>query len=405
MDSAILRYIKFHERIGSKGAEVHQTHIAIVGAGIVGLSTAFALLKQGIKRVSLLEQAYIDHPRAASHGPSRLIRHEYGSDYLTTEMVRLSLKRWKSLEQRTRRTLYTPTGILTLGRKNDGFTGASTQTLQELGLMPERLTARMCKERFPQFCTQDYDEFIYNTEAGMLHASTCLQTLRDCIRDLGGTILEKSRVTHVEHESSKQPLRLFLERGEEMTAERIVLATGPWVHHLLGGLRLPVRLTRQHLLYFANLSAATFGLNTFPAFMADDLYGFPIYIDKNGSKTSWLKAASHQFGADTEPDQEPIIDERIIGQTIQTLRRLIPALGKATLAHIDSCIYDVSPDETFIIDYLPTDSRILFATGLSGHGFKFGLLLGEILCSMLRETEPLVPLDRFRLARFAHAVR
>jgi len=65
-------------------------------------------------------------------------------------------------------------------------------------------------------------------------------------------------------------------------------------------------------------------------------------------------------------------------------------------------MYDVTPDEDFILDRLPQDPRIIFATGLTGHGFKFGLLLGELLSSMVCDTQPIMPLERFRLARFAH---
>ena len=61
------------------------------------------------------------------------------------------------------------------------------------------------------------------------------------------------------------------------------------------------------------------------------------------------------------------------------LAAILPALRDAPVARIDSCIYDVSPDEHFILDRLPDDPRIVIATGLSGHGFKFGLLLGELL--------------------------
>ncbi len=64
-------------------------------------------------------------------------------------------------------------------------------------------------------------------------------------------------------------------------------------------------------------------------------------------------------------------------------------------------MYDVTPDEDFILDYLPYDDRIIYAAGLSGHGFKFGVLLGELLSSLVCGTQPVVPLDRFRLSRFA----
>ena len=62
--------------------------------------------------------------------------------------------------------------------------------------------------------------------------------------------------------------------------------------------------------------------------------------------------------------------------------------------------HDVSPDEGFILDTLPDDARIVFATGLSGHGFKFGLLLGEMLSSFLCQCPPPVAMERFRLKRF-----
>lgn len=375
-------------------------HMVIIGAGIVGLSTAYALLKQGMGRVTVLEQAYVNHQGGASHGTSRLIRHEYGADRLYTDMVSLSLKRWKHLENTTQRRLYTPTGILTLGRENDGLTNASYQIMQELGLMPERLTERTCKERFSQFSTANYDMVIHNKNGGLLHASTCLETLRDCILDLGGTILENCNVTDILHDRYNNPIRLSLEDKSEILANKVVVATGSWVHHLLGELRLPVRLTRQYALFFANLPMESFGVGTFPAFMAGDLYGLPIYPTSSIPATRWLKAASHQFGAPAGAGEEVVIDEQVIMETRKALGRLIPALQKAEMVRIDSCIYDISPDETFILDYLPDDSRIIFATGLSGHGFKFGLLLGEMLSGLICEQEPVVPMERFRLERF-----
>ena len=53
------------------------------------------------------------------------------------------------------------------------------------------------------------------------------------------------------------------------------------------------------------------------------------------------------------------------------------------------------------LDPLPHDPRVVFATGLTGHGFKFGPLLGELLSSMVCNTPPPVELGRFRLARFS----
>jgi glycine/D-amino acid oxidase-like deaminating enzyme len=137
--------------------------------------------------------------------------------------------------------------------------------------------------------------------------------------------------------------------------------------------------------------------------MVDDLYGLPIHSTCTGGYgPSWLKGTAHNFGTQVDPDEIPRIEEQVVAHIARRLRTLLPMLEQAELAHVDSCIYDVSPDEDFILDYLPDDSRIVFATGLTGHGFKFGPLLGELLSSLVCETPPPVSLDRFQVARFAH---
>jgi monomeric sarcosine oxidase len=380
---------------------VSQQRFVIVGAGIVGLSTAYALLKQGVKNVTVLEQVAVDHHRATSHGISRLLRFEYGADMLYSKMVQLSLQRWHYLEQVSQRTLYTETGVLVLGEDEDNSTKPAYHILSNLGIPIERLSSREVAQRFPQFASHHYDLFTYNPHAGMLHASNCLQTLRDLVIASGGSILENHSVEHISYDNPCRPIQIHLASGTTMTADRLLLATGPWVHRLLGDLHLPVQPTRQYLLYFANLPTSAFALHSFPAFIADDLYGFPLHNTCAGRGPCWLKAASHRFGTPIDPDARIPVEQQVIEQVSQRLYKLIPALQDAQLVQVDSCMYDVSREEHFILDYHPHDARVVFATGLTGHGFKFGPLLGEILCSLLRDTPPPVPLDRFRLARFA----
>ncbi len=346
--------------------------IVIVGAGIVGLSTAYALLTQGFQHVTVLEQEHVDHARSTSHGVSRLLRFEYGAETLYSEMVRLSLAYWKQLECTTKHTLYTRTGLLVSGTEQDCFTRSSYMSMRRLGLPVEHLSAQRCQQRFPQFATEPYTMLTYNAEAGILHASTCLRVLKERILALGGIIHESCRVSRVSHEAHHRPIHLFCGDSGDISADRVVLATGPWVHRLLADLDLPIQMTRQYLLYFSGLPLPLFGVNSFPAFITDDLYGFPVQQMHNGQY--WLKAATHTFGPSIDPDDTRELDERSVAHTARRLRELIPALQQARLVHVDSCMYDVSPDEDFILDHLPGDPRIVFATGLSGHGFKFGSL-------------------------------
>lgn len=378
----------------------YQPQIVVIGAGIVGLSTAYALLKGGAGRVRVLEQAVVNHSKSTSASFSRLLRFEYGTDAFYSRLVKLSLTGWRELERRTRRTLYTPTGVLSLGQADED-TLRELEIMRDLGLTSERLSAQVCRQRFPQFKTDNYPFLTYNAAGGILHASECLYTLKNLVLELGGEIVENCRVTQIQHDNPRKPLRLRLGSGAEVSADRVVVAAGPWVHRLLGPLRLPVKMTRQYALYFAGLPATQFGVGTLPAFVERHLYGFPIHQGSQG----WFKATSHEFGRSVDPDAAVHVDEEVVAGIARGLSTLLPALRSASLEHVEACMYDISPDEDFILDYLPGDPRIVLATGLSGHGFKFAPLLGHFLSSLVQENHPGTPPSRFRLARFSqHAM-
>ena len=125
---------------------MRQPQVVVVGAGIVGLSTAYALLARGVKNVTVLEQETVDHRRGTSHGISRLLRFEYGSDIFYSQMVRLSLSRWKQLELAAQRTLYTRTGLLVLGAGGDKFTQPSFHAMRALKMPVERLSHQLVEK-------------------------------------------------------------------------------------------------------------------------------------------------------------------------------------------------------------------------------------------------------------------
>ena len=47
------------------------------------------------------------------------------------------------------------------------------------------------------------------------------------------------------------------------------------------------------------------------------------------------------------------------------------------------CYYTMTPDENFVIDQLPDCPQVKVIAGLSGHGFKFTSVLGELAKNMV----------------------
>jgi len=75
-----------------------------------------------------------------------------------------------------------------------------------------------------------------------------------------------------------------------------------------------------------------------------------------------------------------------------------PAMKDAPLLETSVCQYENTPDHDFIIDRHPAQDNVWLVGGGSGHGFKHGPALGEMLARLLmehRDADPLFRLERF----------
>jgi sarcosine oxidase len=60
------------------------------------------------------------------------------------------------------------------------------------------------------------------------------------------------------------------------------------------------------------------------------------------------------------------------------VRRFVPGVDADAPSPI-SCLYDNTPTDDFVIDRV---GAVTFATGFSGHGFKFAPLLGDMIADL-----------------------
>jgi monomeric sarcosine oxidase len=370
-----------------------QLSVIVVGGGVMGLAAGSALAGRGAD-VTVLERYAIAHEWASSHGLSRAIRHEYGPEVTYSRMVARSLALWDALAHESGQPLYTETGVLALGQPDDGHTLAGYEVMRAEGLPVERWTPEECEARFPAFRAREFDAITFNPRGGMLAASDCVRALAAQLQARGGAIREGVRVRSVEPRGVGG--RVVLGDGTALDADRVIVTAGPWVHDVLGDLRLPVQATRSQVCYVAGLSPAEFAVGRFPVFLVGmTYYGFPL------QGPGWFKVGWHGRGADADPNDPYPPDPAQVAEVREFLRRVIPAAAEAELALVDRCMYDMTPDEDFILDRHPGGPGVVIGSGFSGHGFKFAPVIGDLLASLALGAEPAFPLDPFRLARFA----
>jgi sarcosine oxidase len=64
-----------------------------------------------------------------------------------------------------------------------------------------------------------------------------------------------------------------------------------------------------------------------------------------------------------------------------------------------TCLYSLTPDESFLVDVHPDHRQVVIAAGFSGHGFKFAPLMSLAPADLALEGTTAAPIDFLELDR------
>jgi sarcosine oxidase len=315
------------------------TRVAVVGAGVMGSATAWALRERGID-VTVYEQFDdVDHDRGSSHGRTRIFRLAYPQD----EWVRLAaeaLAGWSDLGD----DLLSLYGLVELAPRRE-------------------LTSADVLERCGEEFTFDVDDnrvrvpegwaALWQPAAGVVHADRARHAfLRDIDVRTG----------------------VRVESPEDLDADVVVLTVGGWIRNLVPD--VPVRVSRETIAYFAYDGPPV------PAVVElDDDRRHAMYALHD--PVHGLKAGAHLRGHETDPDDAEGADDELV--------EAIAEWTGARLAGVDptpvgaqSCLYTSTVDESFILE---RRGRVVIGSPCSGHGFKFAPAIGRRLADLALQGE------------------
>jgi sarcosine oxidase len=357
--------------------------VVVVGAGLLGLAAARALARRG-REVIVLEQADVGHEGCGSKGSCRIFRLGYDDAWWVGVAMR-ARGPWTELEDECGRRLLQPTPHLTFGPELD----AIRRAMDGAGAPYEFLPAATAAARFPEVSIDG--PALLETGSCVISADAALEALAAAVPDLRtGTA-----ATGIADDGRRVTVRTAAGR---VTASAAVVCAGPWTGGLLAsaGIAVPSAPTMEQVGYAAPVAEPGPAMPIVICHGDDELYGLPV------PGSSLYKIGFHHSGPPADPDRQeqgpdPALTERLSG----LVRRYLPGFGP-DLARTERCIYDNSPDEDFFVDRV---GRVVIGSGTSGHGFKFGPLLGEWLADLAvgGDTDPLASrLSLGRLGAGAH---
>jgi monomeric sarcosine oxidase len=372
-------------------------HVAVVGAGAFGGWTALYLLRRRA-RVTLIDAWGPGNLQSSSGGETRIIRGTYGPSQPYTKMAARAMRLWKEQETRWHQRLFHRTGVLWMATSSDDqFERSSLPMLREAGIAFEELSGREVGKRWPQINVEDVLWAIHEPEGGFLTARVACQAVVKGFLAEGGEYKQVAVLTRDLETGVRNGLTLS--DGSKVIADQYVFACGPWLGELfpetIGNC---IRPTKQDVFFFGTPAGDDrFSASKLPVW-ADHherfIYGIPA-ADGRG-----FKVADDTRGAEFDPT----FGERVVSeQGLKTVRAYValrfPALRDAPLLESRVCQYENTPDNHLIIDRHPAADNVWLVGGGSGHGFKHGPALGEMVAEWVMERKDPEPI--FRLARFA----
>jgi sarcosine oxidase len=314
--------------------------VAVIGAGVMGCATAWALRERGAD-VSVHEQFELDHTRGSSHGRTRIFRVSY-PDAAWIRLAQEAYEGWRELDP----------DLL-------GLYG-----LVELVADPALTSARALDECGVPYRLLDRDE------ARALGASLPEGWSALHVADAGVVFADRARLAFLIAAGVEVETNRKVESVDELDADVVVVTAGPWVRDFFPD--LPVTVTRETLAYFrrvgppppsiVDLNAETGGHGMYSLY--DPVHG--------------LKAGAHHAGVEADPDEAGEPDPAIVERISNWVRGRFPDIDPEPL-DAQACMYTTTANEQFVLE---RRGRIVIGSACSGHGFKFAPAVGRRLAEL-----------------------
>ncbi len=357
------------------------SHITVVGAGAFGGWSALYLLRSGYK-VTLVDAWGPGNSRSSSGDETRVIRSTYGANEFYFDLNVRARQLWIENEEHFQKQLFFNTGVLWLCHSehvplvSDSIPFARRHKMDYV-----HLTHRKLRERYPFINCDDLHEAYLDPFGGYLKAREACQSVASAFQREGGELIIDSVSLGDIHSKKLKSVRLH--SGRDIESDAFLFACGSWLRSLFPDNLAPIlTCTRQEVYYFGTPAKAAEQFNNAPVWV--DVDGKDFYYGIPGNAYRGFKLGVDIPGPSfdqTSDDRFP--DPSVLKAARNFLAHRFPMLANAPVVESRVCPYESTSDGNFIFDTLPNAHNCWIVGGGSGHGFKHGPALGELVANVL----------------------
>ena len=261
--------------------------------------------------------------------------------------------------------------------------------MRETGVPFDDLDAAGLRSRFPEFAMHPGERGLFHAEAGTVLADAAMRALTVDAANAGAELSMPERCIGIDIAADDVAV---VTDQRTVRAAQVVIAAGPWSGELLGtvGIELPLAPAVAQVTFLE--APQLVGRPGLADWLMDDgvgVYGHP--VPGVGYKVAFDAGSPEPWLPDVE-EWPPDLAEQ--DRLVAWLTERMPAI-EPRVALTQRHPWTMTPDGDFAID---RRGPIVVAAGCSGHAFKFGPALGELVADVadgvVRDDLGLFSLDR-----------
>ncbi len=362
--------------------------MAVIGAGITGLSVAWHLLQRGVGSVVVLERTGIG-AEASGVQPGG-VRHQWStrvSCELATESVAFYEQIDKNLEPSGKPKL-DRCGYIFVADSEDELAGldANVRLQNDLGIPSLLVTANEAAELVPGLLTDGIVGAAYCGIDGYFDKPQAVVEGFAAAAQRAGATVELAEVAGLAPDGNGW--HLSLATGSELTGGQVVVAAGYGSPSLLRplGVELPIEKEARYLFFSEPIRERLLE---------------PLVVASERRFAAKQLANGRVLASDLDAGGDPESGAQHWRENVsEGIRSLLPALEFVSFPILVEGFYDITPDHQPILGPVPGLDGLWLATGFSGHGFMIAPAVGRLVADAVcgRGIDPLtreLSIERF----------
>lgn len=355
----------------------YDADVLVVGLGALGSMTLWRLAARGLDVIGI-EQFDIAHDRGSSFGNTRLFRTACFEHPDLGTMALRARDLWRELEDQSHTELLTITGGVMIGPADSELIVGTREAAGRAGTKVDELAWDELTTRFPVHASTPREYVgLWDPGAGVVRPEASITAAVGVARSLGAQVLTNTAVTGITETSDGVQVRTA---DRIIRARSVVVAAGPWASKLLGEPSLvPIRI----LMTWFKARQGVLDTTQMPVFIRhfDDDHTFWGHGQIDGLNIKVGAPDDPTNFTVTDPDT---VDREVSDTDISVARQVVskyldgidpnPVLAKV-------CMITDSPDRQFVLGPREPRSRVIIASGDSGHAYKHASAIGDFLAA------------------------